>query len=232
MELTPKVLLAEDNRDLARSIAVNLEMEGYAVELAAEGPSALRKTLEGSHDLLILDIMLPGMDGFEVLERLRAEGKTLPVLMLTARGTEGDKVRGFRAGADQYLTKPFGLLELLERVRVLLQRHGPRAAEGEEAERFCFGDVEVDRSARTIYRRGEEVALPPRAFDLLVALYDADGRVLSRVELMRHVWGHKAAVLSRTVDVHISHIRHGIEDDPSAPRHVLTVWKAGYRLAR
>jgi DNA-binding response OmpR family regulator len=226
------ILLVEDNRELARSIAYNLELEGYHVAMAENGREALAAVATAVPDLILLDLTLPELDGFRVLERLRADGHDMPVIILTARGEEGDKVRGFRAGADQYVTKPFGLLELLERVRHLLRRHRSPQVTPSTDRVLAFGDVEVELASRVVRRAGREVALPPRAFDLLVALYDADGRALSRLDLLRTVWGHRSAVMSRTVDVHIADLRRKLEDDPAEPRHILTVWKKGYRLAR
>jgi two-component system, OmpR family, alkaline phosphatase synthesis response regulator PhoP len=221
------ILLVEDNRELAAAIRYNLELEGYRVAVAADGPSGLDAARAAAPNLLILDVMLPGMDGFEVLERLRADGFAPPVLMLTARGEEADKVRGFRAGADQYLTKPFGLMELIERVRLLLRRHAPQHAP-RELQRF--GDIEIDQGARIVRRRGREITLTPRAFALLIALIGRNGAVASRLELMKEVWGHRGAVMSRTVDAHVAELRRKLEDDPDEPRHIVTVWKVGYRF--
>lgn len=224
------ILVVEDDEGLAAGIRHNLELEGYRVEWAADGPSGLEAAWRIAPDLVILDIMLPGMDGFQVLQALRGEGFEAPVLILTARGEESDKVRGFRLDADQYVTKPFGLLELLERVKALLRRSaGGDAAHGEVV---TFGDVEVDAAARTVTKAGREVALTPRAFDLLLALVAHEGRVMSRQQLLRDVWGHLAAVLTRTVDSHVSELRQKLEDDPARPRHIHTVWKVGYRFER
>ena len=222
------ILLVEDNEELAAGIRHNLELEGYHVEWAGDGAAGLERA-RGSHpDLLILDIMLPRLDGFQVLKILREEGFDAPVLVLTARGEEADKVRGFRLDADQYVTKPFGLLELLERVRALLRRSTRRAP----AAAVRFGDIEVDPGARTVLKGGQEVPLSPRAFDLLLALMNQEGRVLSRQQLLKEVWGHRGSVLTRTVDSHVSELRQRLEDDPAQPRHIHTVWKAGYRFHR
>jgi two-component system response regulator MtrA len=174
--------------------------------------------------------MLPGMDGYRVLKALREDGETLPVLILTARGEEADKVLGFRLGADDYVTKPFGLLELLARVGALLRRAGGRGeAAPPEVERF--GEVEVHPGSRLVRRRGLEVPLTPKEFDLLWALLRRRGGVAARLELLAEVWGHRAAVMTRTVDMHVAQLRRKLEDDPAEPRHIVTVWKAGYRLA-
>jgi two-component system alkaline phosphatase synthesis response regulator PhoP len=227
-----RVLVVEDNADLAFGLRNNLEIEGYEVIVADDGPTGLTRAREGMPDLVILDLMLPGMDGYRVLRALRAEGFERPVLILTARGEEADKVIGFRNGADDYVTKPFGVLELLARIEALLRRStgAVRAQASAAAERF--GDVEVDRSARTVTRQGVPVYLAPMEFELLLALLQRRGAVVTRQELMREVWGHRAVVVSRTVDTHIAELRRKLEHDPAEPRHILTVRKAGYRLER
>jgi len=226
-----RILVVEDNPDLAFGLRNNLEIEGYQVEVAGDGAAGLARALDWSPDLLILDLMLPEMDGYRVLHELRREGRTTPVLILTARGDETDKVRGFRLGADDYVTKPFGLLELLARVEALLRRTAaPAAAPAPDDDRERFGEVEVDRGARLVERGGVPVPLTPKEYDLLLALIDRGGRVASRVELMREVWGHRAAILSRTVDTHVAELRRKLEDDPARPRHIVTIRKAGYRF--
>jgi len=221
-----RVLIIEDNADLAYGLRNNLEIEGYAVEVAATGPEGLRHALESSPDLVILDVMLPGMDGFRVLKTLREQKRTMPVLVLTARGEEADKVRGLKLGSDDYVTKPFGLLELLARVEALLRRGSPAASVDR------FGAIEIDRSARTVSRCGEPVELAPKEYELLVALFDASGAVISRIDLMRRVWGYDDSIITRTIDTHIAVLRRKLEDDPARPRHVMTVRKVGYRLKR
>ncbi|HEV2150010.1 MAG TPA: response regulator transcription factor [Longimicrobiaceae bacterium] len=227
-----RILVVEDNENLAFGLSTSLELEGHEVVVAADGPEGLRAAREHRPDLLVLDLMLPGMDGYRVLKTLRDEGDEVPVLILTARGEEADKVLGFRLGADDYVTKPFGLLELLARVQALLRRAGRTAAQtrapAPEVERF--GEVEVSPASRSVRRRGEPVALTPKEFDLLLALVRRQGAVASRLELLQEVWGHRAAVMTRTVDMHVAELRRKLEDDPGEPRHILTVWKAGYRL--
>ena len=225
-----RVLIVEDNQDLAFGLRNNLEIEGYDVEVAEDGPAGLAAARGRRPDLIVLDLMLPGLDGYRVLRQLRDDGLTAPVLILTAKGEEADKVLGFRLGADDYVTKPFGLLELLARVEALLRRSRPAAAPGPRGS-LHFGDVNVAISTRSVRRGGQEVPLTPMEFDLLVALLRREGAVASRLELLREVWGHSSAVLTRTVDTHIGELRRKLEQDPANPRHILTVRKAGYRLA-
>ncbi len=221
-----KVLIVEDNPDLAFGLRNNLEIEGYDVRVAEDGPSGVQRILEWKPDLVILDLMLPGMDGYRVLRTVRDAGFANPVLMLTARGQESDKVLGLRSGADDYVTKPFGVLELMARIEALLRR----ARSGSKPTVDSFGDVKVDRAARTVTRGGAAVSLAPMEFELLVALLDRAGQAVSRHDLMRTVWGYDASIVSRTVDTHVMELRRKLEATPSEPRHILTVRKAGYRL--
>lgn len=224
-----RILLIEDNEDLAFGLCNNLEIEGYDVMLATNGRAGLKAAQASVPDLIILDLMLPEMDGFRVLRQVRREDRATPVLVLTARGEEADKVRGLRLGADDYVTKPFGLLELLARVEALLRRAG--SGPGNE-ERYRFGSVEVDAEKRAVARSGTPVSLAPKELDLLLALLRREGAVVSRLELLKEVWGYTAAVVSRTVDTHIAELRRKLEEDPAQPSHILTVRKAGYRLER
>jgi len=223
-----RVLVIEDNRDLAFGLRNNLEIEGYEVDVAHDGLSGLAQCAERPPDLIILDLMLPGTDGFRVLRELRRRGESAPVLILTARDAEADKVRGLRLGADDYVTKPFGVLELLARVEALLRR-GRTALPQRVVVRF--GEVELDSDTRVVRRAGQAVSLSPKEFELLLTLWDRRGAVISRAELMRQVWGYQADISSRTVDTHIAELRRKLEANPARPRHILTVRKAGYRLA-
>ena len=226
------ILIVEDNPDLAYGLRTGLEIEGYEVAVAEDGETGLARAKQWLPDLVILDLMLPGMDGYRVLRSLRDDGLEMPVLILTARGQEADKVLGFRLGADDYVTKPCGVLELLARVGALLRRSrmSERSVHSGSETIERFGNVEINPASRTVTKGGQLVALSPKEFDLLLTLVRRRGAVASRVELLREVWGHRVEVMTRTVDIHIAELRRKLEDDPSAPRHILTVWKAGYRL--
>lgn len=222
-----RILIIEDNSELAAGIRHNLEIEGYAVDVALDGKSGLDKVRAEAPDLVILDLMLPGMHGFDVLEAIRKESHRTQVLILSARGDEADVVRGFRLDADQYVTKPFRLLELLERVKSMLRRAELRADVPRTIE---FGDVVIDTASRTVTRDGSAVALTPKAYKLMCALVQRAGAVATRNELLREVWGHRSFVPTRTVDSHMAEIRRKLESDPAHPRHFVTVWKVGYRF--
>ena len=226
-----RVLVVEDNPDLAFGLRNSLEIAGYDVVVATDGLQGVEYARSSEPDVMVLDLMLPGMDGYSVLRTLREQGVGLPVLILTARGEEADKVHGFRLGADDYVTKPFGVLELLARIEAVLRRSRDwREASSGSAGLERFGDVEVDLHARTVHRSGEPVELTPKEFDLLVALLQRQGRVTSRNELLKAVWGYSASVVSRTVDTHVAELRRKLEHDAAAPRHILTVWKVGYKF--
>ena len=226
-----RVLIVEDNEDVAFGLRTALENEGYSVDIATDGAAGLEEARKATADLILLDLMLPALDGYRMLRALRGAGIDTPVLVLTAKGEEANKVQAFSIGADDYVTKPFGVLELIARVKALLRRAGGRASERMAAvERF--GDIEVNPASRTVYRTGHAVSLAPREFDLLMALLRRRGAVASRPELLREVWGYQAEVASRTVDIHIAELRRKLEPDADSPRHILTVWKVGYRLER
>ncbi len=228
-----KILLVEDSPDLAYGLATSLEIEGYQVEVADDGRKGLDRAKALRPDLVILDLMIPQIDGYKVLKLMRESGLDTPVLILTARGAETDKVLGFRLGADDYVTKPFGLSELLARVQAILRRaKGNDRADGSRPAVERFGTVEVNPASRVVTKDGVQVPLTPKALDLLLALLKRNGAVASRIELLREVWGHQADVVTRTVDIHIAELRRKLEDDASEPRHIITVWKAGYRLER
>lgn len=224
-----RILVVEDSADIALGLKNNLEIEGYDVALAFDGPAGLAAARGDRFDLIVLDLILPGMDGLRLLRTLREGGDHTPVVILTARGQEEDKVRGLRLGADDYITKPFGVLELLARVEAVLRRLRPRPATG-PVERF--GPIEVDPGTRTVRHAEGEIALTPKEFDLLAALLDARGTVVPRSTLMERVWGYQADVLSRTLDTHVAELRRKLEEVPGAAGWILTVRKVGYRLRR
>ena len=226
-----RILVVEDNTDLAFGLQKTLETEGYEVDVAYDGRTGLGRAQESEPDLIVLDLMLPELDGYSLLREARRTGLQMPVLILTARAEEADKVLGLDWGADDYVTKPFGTLELLARVRALLRRppiddEGPVARPSVER----FGNVEIDTASHTVARDGNTVSLTPKEYDLLLALIDRRGAVATREELLKEVWQYEADVMTRTVDMHIAELRRKLERDPAKPKHILTVRKVGYRL--
>ena len=220
-----RVLVVEDNADLAFAVTTALQSEGFDVAVASTGPEGVARAREAN--LIILDLMLPGFDGYRVIRTLREDGITTPILVLTARGEETDKVRGLRLGADDYVTKPFGAMELLARVDALLRRSRLSVPAPVLDQ---FGEVEVNRAARTVKRHGVRVALTPKEFDLLIALMDRAGAVVPRGDLLSAVWGYSQDVSTRTVDLHVSELRAKLEPNPAQPVHIITVRKTGYRF--
>ncbi|HET7632626.1 MAG TPA: response regulator transcription factor [Gemmatimonadaceae bacterium] len=225
-----RILIIEDNPDLAYGLRTGLEIEGYEADIAVDGEQGLTRARDWAPHLVILDLMLPGMDGYAVLRAMRELSLDMPVLILTARGEEADKLRGFRLGADDYVTKPCGVMELLARVGALLRRARQAAGGRRPGPVERFGAVEINTAAHTVTRGGEPVALTPKEYDLLVALVKRHGAVVSRGDLLKEVWGYSADVMTRTVDIHVAELRRKLEDNPSQPAHILTVWKAGYRV--
>ena len=226
----PRVLVIEDNADLGLGLRVNFEERGYAVTIARTGGEGLRRARQGAWNLLLLDLSLPDLDGLEVLDALRRDGNEAPVIVLTARTQQAAKIRGLRAGADDYVTKPFDIEELLARVEVVLRRSRPQRAADVPSAAIAIGDMVLDPRARTLTRAGAEVPLSRIAFDLLLVLATNPRTVIPRDELMQRVWGYDKDVVSRTLDTHIFELRKLIEPDPAAPRHIVTVWRVGYRF--
>ncbi len=221
-----RILIIEDSDDLAFGLQNNLEVEGHIVEVASNGMDGLERATARKWDLIIMDVMMPRLDGFGVLRRLRDAGIETPVLMLSARAEETDKVYGFRLGADDYVTKPFGLLELMARVEALLRRARPTVA----ARTVRFGDVIIDVPRETVTRAGDEVELTRQELRVLLTLAREPGRTISRQRLVREAWGDMGAVSTRTIDSHMVELRRKLEPDPGHPRHLITVRGQGYRL--
>ena len=230
--MSARILVVEDNTALAEGIEYNLKLEGYEVKIAESGTDAIEAAESWDPQLVILDLMLPGIDGYQVLKSIRGRGSHIPVMILSARGEEADKVRGFRLDADQYVTKPFGVVELLERVGALLRRSAATSNGGKQKSEERFGDVVVDLGSRSVSRNGKVCDLTPKAYDLLLALLRREGAVATRKDLLSEVWGYGAFVMSRTVDSHVAELRRKLEAHPAEPRHIVTVWKIGYRFTR
>jgi DNA-binding response OmpR family regulator len=220
------VLVVDDDPTVSDVVRRYLERDGFSVRLADDGPSALAAFAKEHPDLVVLDLMLPGIDGLEVCRRMRAEAPELPVVMLTALGEESDRVLGLEIGADDYITKPFSPRELVLRVRSVLRRVAPTLPP--VAESLVDGDLAVDLARRIVRLRGQEVALTVREFDLLVFLMRHPGRVFRRAELLEQVWGWTFGDQS-TVTVHMRRLREKVEDNPAEPRRIVTVWGVGYR---
>ena len=227
----PSVLVVEDDADLAALLGLHLEGEGYAVEHVADGALALQRVLAERYDLVVLDLMLPGVEGGEVCRRLRAAGRTVPVLMVTARGTEDDRVAGLDGGADDYVAKPFSVRELVARARALLRRVDYDRPPADPDETWGGRRVRVRPRERRVVVDGAEVALTAKEFDLLAHLARQPGRVFSRQELLNEVWGYPFEGYAHTVNTHVNRLRAKVEPDPSAPQFVETVWGVGYRFA-
>ena len=224
-----QVLIIEDNRAFATGLRSTLESEGFGVTVAEDGASGLRHAHGTMPDLLVLDLMLPDRSGYDVLRRLRDEGNDVPVLILTARRDEQDKLRCFGLGADDYVTKPVGLLELIERIRAVLRRSQPSGTTLETW--VTVGDIAVHPPTHDVRRAGQSVDLRPKEYDLLVALLRHRGRIMSREALLREVWGYHPDTVSRTVDMHILALRQKLERDPVHPRYIRTARTAGYYLS-
>lgn len=230
------ILIVEDNETLALGLRTSLEVEGYKVDVVSDGGLALDWLDEHSPDLVVLDLMLPSVNGFELLRRYRAAGGAAAVLILSARDQEVDKVQGFRIGADDYVVKPVGVLEFLARVEAIMRRVAPagRINPGVDGTGrtpvHSFSDVVVDLRTRTVTRGGRPLDLSPMEFDFLAFLVESGGDIVSRETLMRQVWRYSNGVTSRTVDQHVARLRNKLEPDPAQPRHLLTVRKAGYRF--
>jgi len=223
----PRILIVDDEPEIVRGLEDNLRFEGYLTSTATDGEQAVALAAREAPDLIILDLMMPRTSGWDVCRALRARGVDVPIIMLTARGEEADRVRGLELGADDYVTKPFSLRELLARVRAVLRRPGRRRV----AEEYAFGDVRVRPRSRQVFRAGREVALTRKEFDVLVHLLAHRGEVVTRERLLDEVWGYERFPTTRTVDTHILRLRRKFEADPDRPAFILTVHGQGYRFA-
>jgi DNA-binding response OmpR family regulator len=231
-----RILIVEDDESIALGLKLNLEAEGYGVHWEADGDRGLVAAQESEFDLVILDVMLPKLNGLAVLQRLRGAGNIVPVVMLSARGAESDKVLGLELGAEDYITKPFGLAELLARVKAVLRRseiqRAARAADRRDRQRVLAGALEINPATREVLKDGVPVGLTATEFDVLWCLVSADGGVLSREQILAQVWGPDHHGTLRTIDNFLLQLRNKLDDDPAAPRHLLTVRGVGYRFAR
>ncbi len=227
------ILIIEDDLDIARLVEMHLRDAGYAVRTAADGTAGLESALAGSVDLVLLDVMLPGMDGLEVCRRIKARSPSLPVLMLTSRSSEFDRVLGLELGADDYLTKPFSIRELLARVKALFRRTEAliAAAEPPSGRTIRVGTLVIDEARRKVTVNGTLVNLTAREYDLLRHFALHPGRVYTRMELLDQVWGYGYEGYEHTVNSHINRLRAKIEADPARPRLILSVRGVGYRFA-
>lgn len=226
------ILVVEDDADIGGLLKINLEDLGYDVALCTEGESGLQAVDELRPRLVILDLMLPGIDGLEICRRIRATNKHLPVMMLTARSEEFDKVLGLELGADDYLTKPFSVRELVARVKALVRRSEVADIDrsAPEAERLVYDELEIDLVKRQVRISSHEISLTAKEFDLLALFARNPGRAYSRQELLDVVWGYQYVGYSHTVNTHINRLRRKIEQDPASPRFIQTVWGVGYRF--
>ncbi len=226
--MTERILLVEDEEDLRMTLSDRLKSEGYVPECAVDGAEGLKKALQGSYDLIILDVMMPNKNGFDVCRDIRKAGLVVPIIMLTARGQLVDKVLGLKIGADDYLTKPFELLELLARIEALLRRGAAQPAD--KADALQFGPIRVDLRGTTVTRDGKVVPLSAREFRLLRYFVQNSGTTLSREVLLKEVWGYSEDTFTRTVDVHVGSLRQKLELDSKQPKLIITVPGLGYKF--
>jgi len=232
MTMTTRVLIVEDDEAMSVALRDGFQYEGYAVTVAKDGEAALQLATADSPDLILLDVMLPKMTGLDICRLLRGSGNSVPIIMLTARGQEIDKVLGLKLGADDYITKPFGFMELLARAEAVLRRsRGPAAgAPPAPPDTYRFGDVAIDFKRHEARRGGEPIDLSPREFQLLAYFIQHRGEIVTRETLLDTVWDYNAIPFTRTVDMHIAKLRKKIEDNPSDPKHIVTVHRLGYKF--
>jgi DNA-binding response OmpR family regulator len=223
----PKVLIVEDDAAMSTALKDGFTYEGYEVALARDGEAGLKAAREAAPDVVVLDVMLPKLSGLDVCKRLRSEGSGVPIIMLTARGQEIDKVLGLKLGADDYVTKPFGLMELMARVEALLRRSSGGSS---HAEVYGFGDVVVDFKKAELKKRGNPVEVTARELKLLEYFIAHRGEVVPRERLLDQVWEYDTVPLTRTVDMHVAKLRKKIENDPADPKFIVTVHRMGYKF--
>jgi DNA-binding response OmpR family regulator len=226
----PRILLVDDEQPIQTLLSFPLQRDGYEVVHANDGREALARFSEQVFDLVVLDVMLPRMDGLEVCRRLRAKGETVPIIMLTAKSEEIDKVLGLELGADDYITKPFSMREFRSRVKAALRRSGMARADNDDERAIDVRGLRIDPGKRTVARNGDVVATTYVEFEILAALARSPGRVFTRDMLLARVWGDSAYRDPRTIDVHIRHLREKIEADPKEPEYLFTVRGVGYRF--
>ena len=224
------ILVVEDDPSITLGLQMNLEAEGYEVSIAIDGEDGLARAISANVDLVILDVMLPKMNGLEVVKAIRSQGNHVPVVMLSARGAEMDKVMGLELGAEDYITKPFSLAELLARVKAVLRRDGIARKSPERLVRT--GDLQIDSGLRQVLKAGELVPLTATEFDVLWCLVEASNRVLTREDILTRVWGPGHHGTLRTIDNFLLQLRTKLESDPAEPEHLLTVRGVGYRFKR
>jgi len=231
METTKRVLIVEDDAHIAELLRMHLCDEGYAVTHAADGDAGVRELAKGNWDALILDLMLPGVDGLEICRRARAMTRYTPIIITSARSSEVHRILGLELGADDYLAKPFSVLELVARVRALMRRTEAMARNARmESGWLEVGNLGIDPLTREVKLEGKPIALTPREFDLLYFFARHPGRVFSRLDLLNQVWGYQHDGYEHTVNTHINRLRLKVEADPAEPRRILTVWGRGYKL--
>ncbi len=232
MIVAHRILVVEDNKDLARVLKMHLEDLSLKVDLASDGVAGLTKAETGDYDLIILDLMLPGLDGMEICRRVRGKSEYTPILMLTSKSSELDRILGLEMGADDYVTKPFSIKELMARVKAIIRRvEGMQGNVKKEQEIIHAGGLVIDSGKRTVTCDGKAVDLTAKEFDLLLHFAGHPGRVYSRSQLLDIVWGYGHDGYEHTVNSHMNRLRAKIEEDPSSPRYILTVWGVGYKFS-
>ncbi len=224
--MAKRILIVDDEPLIVKGLKYSLEQDGYETDSAQDGEEAVAKFFAGQYDLVLLDVMLPKMDGMEVCQRIR-EKSNVPIIMLTAKGEDMDKILGLEYGADDYMTKPFNILEVKARIKAIMRRTS-KPAEGQSHNTLSFGELVIDEDARSVTVAGREIGLTGREFDVLTLLARTPGKVYSREELLEEVWGPEYPGDARTVDVHVRRLREKLEEHPGEPRYVRTRWGSGY----